>query len=185
MCVGVFLCVLVCVAYLRAASLNRCVASLVFSRSCHKNAPATDTHRATTAHAHTHTLAHLQTCGIFALKIPLWKLFVPPSLLLVLLLENYFSQALQSGENFSPKPRQFCGQLGAIFFSRHSKLCVCVCVGAWHTQQVERGVGTANWWKPLDVRRDEDATQPHREAHQRLLQINANKHFNASQSKQQ
>lgn len=114
------------------------------------------THRATTAHAHTHehTLAHLQTCGIFALKIPLWKLFVPPSLLLVLLLENYFSQALQSGENFSPKRRQFCGQLGAIFFSRHSKLCVSV-GGAWHTQQVERGVGTANWWKPLDVRRDE------------------------------
>lgn len=68
-------CLLLCVAYLRAASLNRCVASLVFSRTNQTSPQKCACRR----HTLTHPLTprHLQTCGIFALKIPLWKLFVP------------------------------------------------------------------------------------------------------------
>lgn len=151
MCVCVFLCVLLCVAYLRAASLNRCVASLVFSRTCRKNAPATNTHthpyRATTAHAHTHT------CKLVAfLRLKFHYENYLCLLILFLLVENYFSQALQSGENFSPKRRQFSGQLAQYFLATtQSCVCVCVCGGV-----ASRGVGIANWLEAVgcQTRRD-------------------------------
>lgn len=104
-------------------------------------------------HRHTHTLiesnhsprTHSHTCKLVAF---LRLKFHYENYLCLLLVENYFSQALQSGENFSPKRRQFCGQLGAIFFNRHSKLCVCV--GAWQLEASALLIG----WKPLGVRRD-------------------------------
>lgn len=59
-CVRVRVCLLLCVAYLRAASLNRCVASLVFSRTNQTSPQKCACRRHTHTHTHPKTLANLR-----------------------------------------------------------------------------------------------------------------------------